>query len=84
MLRLLLILLLAALVGSVGAAIAGQQRKGCLTNIAIGFVGAAIGSYLASALHAPVFLVLFGVPVIWAVIGAALFMAVIGAIVKQK
>jgi uncharacterized membrane protein YeaQ/YmgE (transglycosylase-associated protein family) len=82
--RLLLLLVLAAVIGSVGAAIAGQKRQGCLINIVIGFVGAVIGTWLAAQLHAPVFLVLFGVPVIWAVIGAALFMAVIGAIAGRR
>ena len=84
MLRFLMLLILAAIVGSIGAAIAGQRRQGCLTNIAIGFVGAAIGTYLASVLRAPVFFVVLGVPVVWAVIGAALFMAVIGALVKGR
>ncbi len=82
--RLILLLVLAAVIGSLGAAIAGQKRQGCLLNIAIGFVGAVIGSWLAAQLHGPVLFVVFGVPVVWAVIGAALFMAVIGAIAGKR
>ena len=80
LLRLVLLLILAAVIGSLGSAIAGQKRQGCALNIAIGFVGAVIGTWLAAQLNAPVFLVVFGVPVVWAIIGAALFMAIIGAI----
>ncbi|MDZ7271239.1 MAG: GlsB/YeaQ/YmgE family stress response membrane protein [candidate division KSB1 bacterium] len=79
----LVLLLVAAVCGSVGAAIAGFSRPGCLANIAIGLIGAVIGSWLANQLHAPPFLVVARIPVFWAVIGAALFMAIIGAISRR-
>jgi uncharacterized membrane protein YeaQ/YmgE (transglycosylase-associated protein family) len=80
----LILLLVAALCGSIGAAIAGYSRTGCLTNIAIGFIGAIIGSWLSFQLRAPEFIVIRGIPIIWAIIGAALFMAVVGAISGRK
>jgi hypothetical protein len=40
MLELLLLLLVAALIGAVGQAIAGYSRGGCLVSIALGFIGA--------------------------------------------
>ncbi len=79
----LILLLVAAVCGSIGAAIAGYSRPGCLANIAIGLIGAVIGSWLATQLHAPRFLMVGGIPVFWAVIGAALFMAVIRAVSRQ-
>lgn len=80
----LILLLVAAICGSIGSAIAGYSRTGCLTNIAIGVIGAAIGSWLSYQLHAPEFLVIAGIPVFWAIIGAALFMAVIGALAGSR
>ncbi len=77
---LLILLLVASLCGSIGSAIAGYSRTGCLTNIAIGVIGAGIGSWLCYQLDAPYLLVVAGIPIIWAIIGAALFMAVIGAL----
>jgi|GEM_PF-5483393 uncharacterized membrane protein YeaQ/YmgE (transglycosylase-associated protein family) len=84
MLRFLMLLLLAALVGGLGAAIAGQRRQGCLVNIAIGLVGAALGTYLANILKAPPFIQLLDVPIAWALLGAAIFMAVIGAVARRQ
>ncbi len=78
------LLIVAAVCGSVGAAIAGYSRRGCLANIAIGLIGALIGSWLAGQLHAPLFPVVAGIPVLWAVVGAALFMAVIGALSGRR
>jgi uncharacterized membrane protein YeaQ/YmgE (transglycosylase-associated protein family) len=76
----IVLLVVAAVCGSIGAGIAGYSHRGCLTKIAIGLIGALIGSWLAGQLHAPLFLVVAGIPVLWAVVGAALFMAVIGAL----
>ncbi|MDZ7372409.1 MAG: hypothetical protein ONB23_00440 [candidate division KSB1 bacterium] len=84
MLRFLMLLCLAAIVGGIGAAIAGQPRKGCLTNIAIGFVGAALGTYLAEVLHAPTFPRVLDVPIGWAILGAALFMGLMGALAGRR
>jgi uncharacterized membrane protein YeaQ/YmgE (transglycosylase-associated protein family) len=84
LISLLILLIVAAICGSIGSAIAGYSNQGCLVNIAIGFIGAIIGSYLSYELHAPRFFYLAGIPVIWAILGAALFMAVIGAISGRK
>ena len=43
----LLLLLIAALSGSIGARIAGREGMGCLASIALGFIGALIGRWLA-------------------------------------
>ena len=41
--ELLILLIVSAVCGSIGMAIAGFSRGGCLTAIALGFVGALIG-----------------------------------------
>lgn len=85
---LLLLLLVAGIAGSIGQAIAGYSTGGCLTSIAVGFIGALIGVWLARTLNLPV---LFNVeiggtifPVLWSIIGAALFVAVISFISRSR
>ena len=78
---LIILLAIAALCGAIGRAIAGGTNGGCLVSIALGFIGALIGSWLARRLGLPeVFAVTVGsehFPVVWSIIGAALFVAVV-------
>lgn len=80
MIRFLILLIIAAICGSIGASIAGASKKGCLTNIILGFIGAMIGSWLSRHLHVGELLVIQGVPVIWSIIGSALFVALLNMI----
>jgi uncharacterized membrane protein YeaQ/YmgE (transglycosylase-associated protein family) len=76
-----ILLIVAAVCGSLGMAIAGYSRGGCLTAIALGFIGALIGAWMARNLDLPeIFsLDIDGVkfPIIWSIIGSALFVAVL-------
>jgi uncharacterized membrane protein YeaQ/YmgE (transglycosylase-associated protein family) len=78
---LLILLLIAGLCGAVGRAIAGGTNGGCLVSIALGFIGALIGSWLAHRLRLPeLFAITVGrehFPVLWSIIGAALFVALV-------
>jgi uncharacterized membrane protein YeaQ/YmgE (transglycosylase-associated protein family) len=78
-LSILFMLLIAAIAGAIGANLAGRKKLGCITSIALGFIGALIGTLIAQTLDLPLFIYIrFGsqhFPVIWAVIGAALFVA---------
>lgn len=84
----LVLLLVAGLCGALGQAISGYSRGGCLVSIALGFIGALIGVWLARALHLPEVLVLpvggTGFPIIWSIIGSALFVAVISLISRSR
>jgi uncharacterized membrane protein YeaQ/YmgE (transglycosylase-associated protein family) len=75
----LLMLIIASIAGAIGAGLAGRHRTGCLASIALGFIGAIIGSTIAQKLDLPLFFWLrFGsykFPVIWAVFGSAIFVA---------
>lgn len=73
----ILTVLIAAVCGSVAARIAGAKPMGCLTSIAVGFVGALIGRFLSQKLNVPDLLYLAGVPIAWTVLGATLFVAVV-------
>ena len=81
LLDLLILLLVAGICGSLGQAISGFSRGGCLVSIALGFVGAVIGMWLARALGLPdLFPVRIGTtnfPIVWSIIGSAVFVAVI-------
>ena len=85
---LLILLLIAGLCGSLGQAISGYSRGGCLVSIALGFVGALIGSWVATRLGLPELLPVrigtTGFPIVWSIIGAALFVAVISLITRRR
>lgn len=73
----LILLIIAAICGSIGQAMAGYDLGGCLVSIVVGFIGAYIGMWLAGRFGLPVFFTIKvggkAFPVIWAVIGSAIF-----------
>lgn len=78
----LVLLLIAAIAGSIGQSLAGYDLGGCLVSIIVGFIGAYIGMWLAGRFGLPE---LFTIniegkpfPVVWAVIGSFLFTLVVG------
>lgn len=78
--RWVVLVVIAALSGSIGARLAGRRMDGCLTSIALGFVGALVGSWLAEQFDLGTGPTFNDFPVIWAVIGSALFVAVLNLI----
>jgi uncharacterized membrane protein YeaQ/YmgE (transglycosylase-associated protein family) len=81
---LVILLLIAAVAGAIGQAIAGYEAGGLLGAIAIGFIGALVGTWIGRAAHLPKgFAISIGghsFPILWAIIGAAIFMALMGLI----
>lgn len=84
----LILLLIAGVCGSIGQAIAGYTRGGCLASIALGFIGAIIGVWVARNLGLPeLFAIRIGAtnfPIIWSILGAALFVAVISLFARAR
>lgn len=84
---LLILLLIAGICGAIGQAIAGSVRGGLLVTIAIGFVGALLGTWLSRQFGLPeLFNVTIGgqpFPIIWSIIGGALFVAIIHLISRR-
>lgn len=79
---LLVYLLIAAVAGAIGRAIAGGTHGGCLVSIAVGFIGALLGPWIArqAGLPEPFLIRLSGgpeFPFLWSVIGASLFVAIV-------
>ncbi|RPI21757.1 MAG: hypothetical protein EHM61_23990 [Acidobacteria bacterium] len=79
--ELLILLLVAGVCGSLGEAIAGYSAGGCLVSVALGFIGALLGRWLAGLLGLPeLFTISIGgqpFPILWSIIGSALFVAFI-------
>ncbi|HEX8633204.1 MAG TPA: GlsB/YeaQ/YmgE family stress response membrane protein [Pyrinomonadaceae bacterium] len=88
LLDLLILLLVAGVCGALGQAISGFSRGGCLVSIALGFIGAILGMWLARQLGLPELLMLpvggKSFPVVWSIIGAALFVAVISLLTRGR
>lgn len=77
----LVLLLIAAICGSIGQSLAGYDLGGCFVSIIVGFIGAYLGMWLAGKFGLPE---LFTInvegkpfPIVWAVIGSALFTLII-------
>lgn len=49
----IVLLIVAAVVGSIGQALAGYSAGGCLLSIVVGFIGAYLGLWLAGVLNLP-------------------------------
>jgi len=88
LMELLVLLLIAGVCGAIGQSIAGFSRGGCLVSIAIGFIGALIGSRLAVALGLPeLFTIQVGgrpFPIVWSIIGATLFAIIVGFLTRGR
>lgn len=86
--ELILMLVVAAICGGIAQSLAGTSRRGCFTSIALGFIGALLGSWLAKNLGLPEILsIRFGsqpFPIIWSIIGASLFVAVLSLLSRRR
>lgn len=74
-------LIIAAICGAIGRAIAGEVRGGLAVSIALGFLGAMLGPWLAGQLGLPEpFAIHFDgqtFPILWSIVGATLCVALI-------
>jgi uncharacterized membrane protein YeaQ/YmgE (transglycosylase-associated protein family) len=82
------LLVIAGVCGALGQAIVGYSRGGCLVSVAVGFIGALLGMWVASLLHLPepfpIQIGDVGFPILWSIIGAALFVAVIAMLTRRR
>ena len=84
----IILVIIAAVCGSLGQAIAGYSRGGCLVAAVVGFIGALLGMWLGQQLGLPeVFPITIDgetFPVLWSIIGSALFSAVLGLLSGRR
>ena len=87
-LDLIVLLIIAGICGALGQAISGFSRGGCLVSIALGFIGAILGMWLARQLGLPeLFSIHIGTtnfPIVWSIIGSAVFVAIISLITRRR
>jgi len=78
---LIVLIVIAAICGAVGKALAGGGPGGLVASTALGFIGALLGPWVAHQLHLsePLVLHVSGqpFPIVWSIIGAALFVALL-------
>jgi uncharacterized membrane protein YeaQ/YmgE (transglycosylase-associated protein family) len=84
----LILLVVAGTCGALGRTIAGYRRGGFVVAIALGFIGALVGTWLARLLALPeVFVLHIGsvaLPIVWSIIGATLFVAIIALLARPR
>ena len=81
LLGLLVLLIVAGICGAIGRAIGGGTGGGFLVSIAVGFVGALIGTFVAQQFHLPELMTVMvdghPFPILWSILGGSLFVALI-------
>jgi uncharacterized membrane protein YeaQ/YmgE (transglycosylase-associated protein family) len=87
-LEVLLLLLIAGICGSLAQSLVGFSRGGCLASIALGFIGALLGTWLARTAGLPDLLTIqagdHAFPIVWSIIGAAIFSALLSLITRPR
>lgn len=86
LLSFLILLLVAGICGAIGQALVGF-RGGILVSIALGFIGALLGVWIAGRMGlSEMFAINIGgqtFPIIWSIIGATLFVAVLSLLTRR-
>lgn len=77
------LLIVAGICGSIGRAIGGgYSHLGCLGSVALGFIGAILGMWIARAANLPHLFVWRvdgeSFPILWSIAGSAIFVGVLG------
>lgn len=84
----LILLVIAAICGALGQAIAGYSLGGFVLSIVIGFIGAYLGMWLARQFGLPELFVINvdgePFPIVWSVIGSAVLAAIVGLITRPR
>jgi uncharacterized membrane protein YeaQ/YmgE (transglycosylase-associated protein family) len=84
----IILLVIAAIAGSLGMALTGYSRGGCLFSAVIGFLGAFVGMWVARQFGLPELIPITvqgeTFPVIWSVIGSAILSLILGLLTRGR
>ena len=87
-LEFLILLVIAGVCGALAQSITGYSHGGCLTSIALGFIGALLGTWLARMAKLPDLLAIqinnISFPIVWSIIGGALFAALLAFLTRPR
>lgn len=87
LIQFVLLLLAAGLCGAIAQSLTGFSRGGCLTSIALGFIGAWLGAWLAGVLGVGEIMAIqiggTSFPIVWSIVGASLFVAVLSLFTRR-
>lgn len=82
----IVLVIIAAIAGALGQALAGYSLGGCIISAIVGWVGAFIGMWIARQFGLPtIFAVNVGgepFPVVWSIIGSAILAAIVGLLTR--
>jgi len=86
--RILALLIVAGICGAIGKSLVGYDRGGCLASIALGFIGAFLGVWVADQFGLPkMFTIHVGgnaFPVLWSIAGSAIFVAFLSLLLRRR
>jgi len=86
-LEFLILLVIAAICGALGQAIAGYSLGGMVITTVVGFIGAFLGTWMARMIGLPELLMInIGgqpFPIVWAIIGSAVLAAIVALITRR-
>src|SRR5689334_23542583 len=81
---LLILVVVGAICGAIAEMIVGYSPGGFLASVAIGFLGALIGTWLAPRIGLPSILPVtidgFTIEIVWSILGAIILLAILSAI----
>jgi len=84
----LVLLIIAAICGAIGQALAGFSTGGFLISIVLGFIGAFLGVWLAQQFGLPELFVINidgqPFPIVWSIVGAALLALLAGLLSRPR
>ena len=87
-LEIIILLIIAGISGAIGQALTGFSSGGCFLSIAVGFIGALIGTWIAHKMDLPeIFVINVGdvtFPVVWSILGAVVFTAILGLLSPRR
>ncbi|MEM6793777.1 MAG: hypothetical protein AAF725_07325 [Acidobacteriota bacterium] len=83
----LVLLVIGGVSGAISQSIVGWSRGGCFASIGVGFVGSALGTYLARSVGLPELFTLqvggVAFPIVWSILGGTLFVAFLALISRS-
>ena len=84
----LVLIVVAAICGAIGQAIAGYSTGGFLVSIVVGFIGAYLGVWLSQQFGLPELFVVNvdgqPFPIVWSVIGSAILAIIVGLLTRPR